>query len=195
MTADALRSFLARWIPIEAAGPYGEIQQRERLAAVAEFVAAKCAGDFVEIGVLHGSTTVLLAEVARRCGRKVIAIDPFEVGTQNCTGAEMGIFLKNIQPYADVVEFLRMRSDDWRVRPWIGTRHLAFAFVDGLHEYATCLHDIAAVSHAAVIAVDDTKEMGEVRAAFADAAVQLARPGRAARDTIVHTEFRESWMV
>lgn len=187
MKADTLRAFLAQWIEIEQAGPYGEIRQRERLAAVAELVAKEHAGDFVEIGVLHGSTTVMLAEVARRYGRKVIAIDPFEIGTQNCSGGELEIFLKNVEPYADVVEFLRMRSDDARVREVVWRRALAFAFVDGLHTYLACYDDLFLVKHAAVIAVDDTLWSAEVRSALSD--------GAGGRAQIVIPEFRESWLV
>lgn len=185
--AEVLRDLLSQWIPIERQGPYGEREQRERLQAAARLVCGQCDGDLVEIGCLHGSTTVMLAEVAKEYNRHVIAIDPFETGTQNCDGSEMEIFCKNTEPYTDIVDFLRMRSDDPRAVEFVKARELAFAFVDGLHEYATCLRDIRTVNHATVIAVDDTLWSADVRRAYAE--------GAGTRTKIEIAEFRESWLI
>lgn len=191
MNAETLSAFLAQWLPVEERGPHGEIQQRERIQAVAEFVALEHAGDFVEIGCLHGSTTVLLADVARRFGRRVLAIDPFELGTQNCFGGEFEIFMRTIEPYADVIDFYRLRSDDPHVIQELARREIALAFVDGLHTYDTCLGDIKSVGHATVIAVDDTLWSAEVRKAFEDGAALL----RESESGLVLPQFRESWIV
>lgn len=195
MNLAQLSEFLDQWVPIERGGPHGERQQRERLAAVAELVLQQPneGGDIVEIGCLHGSTTVLLAEVARKYGQRVIAIDPWLVGTQNCSGGEYEIFQQTIAPFANTIDVLRMRSDDRRVHDVLWERPLSFAFVDGLHTYEAALHDIRWVDHAAVIAVDDLLWSSEVRKAFVQAAVDSA--GKRNLQSIYFPEFREGYLL
>lgn len=180
---------------IDAGDPQGDgaFYQRERIAAGARWAVSKFAGDLVEIGVLHGSTTVRLAEVARIAKRRVIAIDPFEVGTQNVEPETYGIFCQTIEPYVDVIDFMRMRSDDERVTAELRERKLAFAFVDGLHEWDAALYDLIAVSHAGLIVLDDTRWSKDVSGAlteFGGVGMQ-----RFFRKVISHSYWRESWIV
>jgi hypothetical protein len=70
----------------------GAVRQRDRLSWVAEWRARTYPGDFVEIGAYMGETTVRLAQVAQAYGRRVIVVDPWQVGTQNCEGHEYDIF-------------------------------------------------------------------------------------------------------
>jgi len=185
---DDLMKILQSYAEIERGGTDGSIQQRERLQEVARFTAQRAVGDIVEIGCLHGSTTVLFAQVAREFNCKVIAIDPWQIGTQNIDGGEFEIFCRTIEPYRDVIEVWRHSSQDAAVIERLQFRQLAFAFVDGLHEYAACLSDIRTVFHAALVAVDDTNGWSvEVKRAFADGAGQ--------RTQIINPFFRESYLL
>jgi predicted O-methyltransferase YrrM len=173
MTTDQLLLILGAFVQPELDGIAHESAQsrgstylRERLTIVAERMARDQAGDLLEIGCLNGSTTVRLAQVARLHGRRVIAVDPWEPGTQNCTGAEYGQFLTAIAPYADIVDVVRKDSRDPDAIAYIKARPLCFAFVDGLHEYQACLSDIWACHHAHLIVVDDITWNEGVRRAW-----------------------------
>ena len=185
---DDLMSILESYAEIERGGTDGSIQQRERLQDVARFAVQHAAGDIVEIGCLHGSTTVLFAEVAREFGRYVFAIDPWLIGTQNCDGGEYEIFCRTVEPYRDVIKERHHSSQNDEVIQELKHRPLAFAFVDGLHEYAAVLSDIGAVFHAALLAVDDTNGWSvEVKRAYAD--------GAGTRTQIVNPLFTESYLL
>jgi|YNPNPStandDraft_1061719.scaffolds.fasta_scaffold43130_2 predicted O-methyltransferase YrrM len=146
---------------------HGSNQQRQRVAEIAEMCARRHPGDFVEIGAYLGETTNRLAEVARKHHRRVIAVDPWEPGTQNCEGWEYEAFLQNIEPYADIVEVVRASSLDKSTKALISERALCFAFVDGLHTYEACLSDIRTVAHTrGIIVVDDVLWSNELMRAF-----------------------------
>lgn len=183
-----LLRLLAPYVEIERGGSDGSIQQRERLYEVAEFMVKRVEGDFVEIGCLHGSTTVLFAQVAQRFDRRVLAIDPWQIGTQNCEGGEYEIFLRTIKPYANIVDVVRESSAAPEVVARLKRTEIAFAFVDGLHEYNACLQDIQSVHHAYLIAVDDTNGWSkEVARAF--------KEGAREKTQISNPNFRESYLL
>jgi hypothetical protein len=77
--------------------------------------------------------------------------------------------LDAIESYRDVVDFVRMNSESPEAVAIIKARHLAFSFVDGLHEYRNCLSDIRACSHSGLIAVDDIHWSPELAQAFTEA--------------------------
>lgn len=145
----------------------GSIQQSARIASVAEYCAQGWAGDLIEIGCFLGGTTVKLAEVAKKYNRRMIALDPWQLGTQNCHGGEYETFLKNTEAYRDVIDIVRSDSLDPQTIDKIKNKQLCFAFVDGLHTYEACLQDIQTVAHCfGVIAVDDTTWSPDVVRAF-----------------------------
>ena len=145
---------------------WGWVQQRERLAAVAEWCASKCEGSIVEIGCQEGLTTKLLGAVARKHNRRVIAVDSWIPGTSGCEGGEYEKFLANIELYQDIIEVLRLPSDDVRVSNRLVNEQLCFAYVDALHTTVACAQDIRIVSHASCIAVDDILWDGAVLVAY-----------------------------
>ena len=135
---------------------HGAARQRERIHSVAELNVQRHEGDLIEIGAYKGETTRHLCEVARRYSRRVIVVDPWMTGTQDCDGEEFDTFLRNVEPYLDLVDIIRASSLDPEVISQIGKRRLAFAFVDGHHSYEACFSDICAVRHTlGMIAVDD----------------------------------------
>ncbi len=154
----------------------GSAYQKERIASVAECCVREHPGDIIEIGCYVGETTRYLCQVARRHGRRVIAVDPWEIGTQNCQGGEYEAFLKSVEEFRDIVDIVRLSSLSPDAIRQIRSRELAFAFVDGLHNYEACLSDIRTVSHChGVIAVDDTRWSPGVRLAFFEAGAGLKR--------------------
>ncbi len=160
-TLDELKSF--------ELAPYmrGSMQQRERIVRVAEYCARRQPGDFLEIGCYVGETTKILAEIARKYHRRVIAVDPWEPGTQNCVGWEYNAFLQKVEPYADIVDIVRASSLNRETIALIKERALCFAFIDGLHTYSACLSDIQTVAHCqGIIVVDDILWNDEVMFAF-----------------------------
>jgi len=148
-------------------------KSRETSGDYLRFVATECCkrveGDLVEIGCLSGTCTRVLAQVARKYGRKVWAVDPYEPGTMNCPAEDIqrsrardGLtsyerFTKNIlEPYADVVELLRFSSQDPTVIKRLKGLDISFAHVDGLHTTEACKTDILTLSHCGgAVAVDD----------------------------------------
>lgn len=192
MNPHTLQQFADQWLTIERGGD-GAFRQRERLQELANLLlTANSKRDIVEIGCLNGSTTQLLAATAHQFGRKVIAIDPWKVGTQNCAGGEYDNFCKAIEPFKNSVEVVRLRSDDPAVLPHI-PKNLALAFVDGLHEYETALQDILMVQHAEVVVVDDITWSAELRRAVEEACFQT-RYGRRLTPLFV-SNYREAYLI
>jgi len=151
-------------------------KQTRRLYSVARLCASYYAGDLVEIGAFKGGTTVQLLQVAEEFNRRVLVIDPWETGTQDCYGPERRIFLKATAPWADRLDVLRLSSQDPEATAAIKARMLCFAYVDGLHQYEPCLTDIHSVEHCAgVIAVDDVRWSSGVLTAFFQGAMDLER--------------------
>lgn len=158
----------------------GSIQQRERLSAVAEWCVRNHPGDLIEIGCLHGGTTVHLADIAQSHGRHVICVDPWP---PKCplTNTDYGpdpfaIFKERLQPWWDILDVFKTSSMDAATVPAIKSRPLAFAFVDGLHSYEATLSDIKTVSHCSgVIAVDDVLWSEDVRRAYDEGAKLIKR--------------------
>lgn len=143
----------------------GSIQYQDRWMAVAKHYLSKWPGDVVEIGAMAGGTTVRLAVLAE--DRQVIVIDPWETGTQNCAGWEYETYLENTEEFTNILT-LRMESQDKRAFEYLKDRELAFAIVDGLHEYDACLSDVELVTAAPIIVVDDILWNTEVEKAFVD---------------------------
>lgn len=174
MNVASLYELLEPWVVLEQTDTYGGVVQPDRLLVVAREACHAHRGDLVEIGCQYGRTTVKLAQVAREFDRKLIAVDPYQPGTQNCEGDELGIFTATMEPYADVLQFHRLDSREPAVQGLL-TGPLAFAFIDGLHTYAACCNDIANTAHAGLLVVDDVIWSAEVRRAFYEAAEYLPR--------------------
>lgn len=162
----------------EWASPWtkGTIQWRERTEPIARYCAEHWPGDLVEIGCYCGQSTVLFAEIAREHGRRVIAVDPWAVGTANCDGHEYGEFIKATEPWKDIIDIVRLPSQDPEAIAYLAGRELCFALVDGLHQYEAAYSDIMAVAHCnGIIAVDDLLWNVDVERAFYDAQADTLR--------------------
>lgn len=192
MNRTAILQFANQWLHVEQGTPDGSEGQRDRIYELAMvLLTANRRRDLVEIGCLNGSTTQRLAIAAREMNRKVVAIDPWTIGTQNCNGGEYENFMEAIEPFKEYVDVVRLRSDDPAVRPHI-PKQLAMAFVDGLHTYEAALQDILMVQHAEVIVVDDVG-MEEVHRALEDACWQTRFARRL--EPVFVANYREAYLI
>lgn len=144
----------------------------DRVEAAAWWAAKRYPGDLVEIGAYKGVGTERLALAAQAHKRRVIVVDPWKRGTQNCKGNEYNIFTKRMAPYEHLLDVVRLPSQDPEAVATLKDRELCFVLVDGLHKYATVKSDIAACLHAPVICVDDVAWHRGVRQAFEEAAAE-----------------------
>ena len=151
-------------------------RQPDRLRLIANMSAMAENGDLAEIGAQRGVTTVHLLSVASELDRRVIVVDPWTPGTQDCRGHEFAIFEQATAEYNDILDVVRLPSQDSQAIEALLARTLCFAYVDGLHQHGPALCDIMAVRYTeGVIAVDDVWMFAGVRAAFEQAAVLLGR--------------------
>lgn len=134
---------------------YGGVKLPKRMGALA-LKHVEIPGDFVEIGAYLGETTIELCKAAQKAKKKVIVIDPWEIGTQNCNGGEYEQFLANTASYKSVLEVHRMSSLDAAAAFLLKDRPIAMAFVDGLHTFEGATNDIAITQHCiGAVVVDD----------------------------------------
>ncbi|MFB6273728.1 MAG: class I SAM-dependent methyltransferase [Salinibacter sp.] len=186
MTSHADRENVSTEIPKHGRGSE---YQRTRLTQVAGRSAQLYDGSFLEIGAFLGHTTVWLAEKAREHNRKVIVVDPWQPGTQNCDGDEYQRFLENTYHQRDVIDVHRSSSLAPDIQRVLGDQKFAFAFVDGLHTYRACLSDIFTIAHAPIIAVDDIRWKPELMLAFRQAAKSMKKLA------YHHSSCREGYLV
>jgi hypothetical protein len=154
---------------------HGGTRQRDRLEKVAEWCAATWPGDLVEIGCLTGAMTVRLARIAARHGRRVIAVDPWTPGIQECKDGDYERFLANIKPHRDRVDVMRLPSQNEEVKAIVKKRELCFTLIDGLHTGEAVSSDILTVAHAQIIAVDEVLHNAKIRSAFVQGARQTGK--------------------
>lgn len=176
LTGEEIKAYSAGGIGL------GALENRSRIRKVAEFCAKTWPGDLAEIGLGHGKTTTILAEIARKYGRRVIGIDPFSVMGTGWGDNYYDVFLENTEPWRETIDLIKRSSMDPEVITTIKARDLCFAYVDGLHTYEACFSDILSVGHCkGIIAVDDIHIQGkgtyqmELLRAFLSGAVSLGR--------------------
>ena len=140
-------------------GEITELFQKILICSVADLAMQNFGGNIIEIGAAEGKATVALAETAKRYGRKVLVIDPYN-GQQEGTDAIYSQFKDAIAPYGGVVEHLRDSSMNESAITAMKAFNPSFVFVDGLHHEWAAYSDIRA-SYAALpvggyVCVDDT---------------------------------------
>ncbi len=169
---------------------FGGSMQRQRLENFARWSAARYPGDFVEIGAFCGETSRLLAKAAADNGRRLIVIDPWISGDQDCTGTEYEMFQANIAPWKEHVDVWRESSQSPGVIARLRQRPLCFAFVDGLHTLHGAFSDTMSVGHAkGIIAADDVRYNHDLAFAHNHAAALLRR------FSIIDPDLREAYLL
>lgn len=106
---------------------------RERVVDTCKLAVKRFPGDICEIGAKTGLTTVLLAEIAREYSRKIIVVDPWELGVHDCYYGEYEEFLKRMTPYNDILEIIRGKSQEEWVISSLRKKTFSFVFIDALH--------------------------------------------------------------
>jgi hypothetical protein len=123
--------------------------------------ASKLNGDFAEIGLGVGETTVKLLGY----NKKVLGVDPFEDGWDEMPKSygqpyryeEFNNRVKNYNNF----ELLKVNSLSEEAQIFL-SRPLALAYVDGLQYKGAVLSDLRIVSHAEIIIVDDINRRSHI---------------------------------
>lgn len=122
-----------------------------------EYAVANHDGDIVEIGAGYGETTIYFLAIAEKYNRKVIVIDPFELGWSDMPPTyryAYDVFEGKTSKYKDRL-ILHKRNSLCKSSEAICSGTLAFAFIDGLQLKGSLLNDIRITNHAAIICLDD----------------------------------------
>lgn len=138
----------------------GSFQNYQRLGLAAEYCVLNYPGDLIEIGCLFGEATVIFAAIARKHGRRVIAVDPWQYNPgdpyYDPDKDHYKLFCDAIAEWKGIIDVMRVSSLDPQAINEIKSRSLCFAYQDGLHTYEGVTTDLSTLSHCAgIIAVDD----------------------------------------
>ena len=134
----------------------GSFQNYRRLGLIAEYCVLNYPGDLVEVGCLFGEATVIFAAIAKKHGRRVIAVDPWQAPPPYGDEKPYDVWCRTIAPYRDIIDEQHVSSLSDQAISLLKSRQLCFAYLDGDHSYNAVSLDIQAVAHCAgIIAVDD----------------------------------------
>lgn len=134
---------------------------KDRVVALAGHCCANNPGDLIEVGCLGGATTVELAAVARTYGRQLYAVDNWLPGGDDKLRERVfPNFLKEIDPFRDVVQVCDMDAHGNAATEVYIRNHFAFAFVDDGHRYPQALYELLCLmpQTSGMIVVDDIHE-------------------------------------
>lgn len=126
----------------DAESPEG---RTNRFGLMMDTILENTEGDVYEIGCGYGHSTAQFLKAAKKFGRSVVAIDPFNDGVYPYKD-----FLKRVKGF-DNLFLTKDSSQDLSGL----TRQAAFAFIDGLQTKEAVLHDLNLCSNAKIICVDD----------------------------------------
>ena len=166
--------------------------RQKRWLIAAEYSLQRHPGDLVEIGVLSGGTTIHLAKLANRYGRRVIAVDPWVwdadyKGKGGCTETTHDEFYARMKDYLHIVDVIYDFSE--RAADTIKARDICFGLIDGAHFYDPCKRDIETLWYCAgIIALDDLWMEG-VKRAFLEAGEKQGR------EAFYHDRLAEGYLL
>lgn len=120
----------------------GSVLQRQRLQMLADRCCANLPGDICEIGVYAGGTSTLLAQVARRWGRKLICVDNWKGGDSYELDKIGKIFKRDMEPYADVLVLIEGDAHAPEIIERIQEWRFCFSFSDDGHSYAAHVSEL-----------------------------------------------------
>ena len=121
---------------------HGGVLFSSRMQQIASLAASQHEGDLIEIGCYSGTTSIRLAAVAKETNRKLVCVDNWVPGTGwDHEGAERG-FLKDMKPFAEWVEIVRMDAHSEEAIERIKQRKYCFALSDDGHSYEDHLSEL-----------------------------------------------------
>lgn len=152
----------------------GAFHFRDRMKFLAELSCKSGPGDIIEIGVLSGDTSVILAGVAKEYGRKFVGIDNWPT-TGVAASYRLDLceqaYYKTMEPMKSVAETWRVEAHSPETLQRIRDRQWAFALSDDGHQYEDHLAELLALmpTTTGVIAADDINYHTHVTDAMRDA--------------------------
>lgn len=171
----------------------GSVLQRERLGQMARTCTTLCAGNLIEIGCLVGSTSIILAQVAKDHGRKLICVDNWKGGDEYELDKLEPEFRKNVQPFGDTVVIIKGDAHTRSIFDEI-LKHkpFCFAFSDDGHSYDDHFYELLNLLPwvTGLVAVDDNY-LPEVRKAIDDV---LMLHTNKSWQVLYDPRLRETWL-
>lgn len=127
-------------------------------------------GNIIEIGAGVGETTVMLLEYAKKFDRKVIVIDPHELGWNDMPESygkpyKYDEFIYNTKSYHDYLIHIRLSSQDKGIKDeLVKYTPYSFAFVDGLQYKSAVLGDLRLMDSfdVSIMCLDDYNRVTEL---------------------------------
>ena len=173
----------------------GSVLQRKRVALIAERAVLAGPGDIIEIGVLSGGTSMLLAPIASKYGRRFVAVDNWPTNIINHEQYRLDLCEQqcheNVRPWGYCVDVWREDAHAPETLEKIKAGTYSFAFSDDGHLFDDHLKELRALlpSTSGIVCVDDVY-LPEVRQAI-EAAI-----GEFPAWTVLYgAGLREAWMV
>jgi hypothetical protein len=147
----------------------GHVFQRERIALLADRCCQAIPGDLIEIGAYQGGTSVVLAQVARKHKRRLICVDDFKAGCSWNLDQIEPRFLEAIEPYRDVIDYLKMDAHHPDTIAAIQARRYCAAFSDDGHSIESHISELTTLLPVVdgLVIVDDTDYPGVKEAVYA----------------------------
>lgn len=109
---------------------------------------SEAAGDVLEIGCFMGHTTCYLARWAEKTGKRVFAVDPFDINTDEPRSGlyseyldgldQMLVYQKNVSGFTNVIT-LPVKSS---FVDFSSGQQFCCVFIDGAHDLRSVEHDI-----------------------------------------------------
>jgi cephalosporin hydroxylase len=171
----------------------GSVLQRQRIQDMADRCCNRRDGDLIEVGVYAGGTSTLLAQVARKYGRKLICVDNWKGGDSYELDKIGRIFKSDMAQYADVLILIEDDAHAPRVIEQIQSRRYCFAFSDDGHSFEAHVSELETLLPVTdgLICVDDTSYPG-VTDAIQSVLLSGNFPGW---EWLIDRRLREDWLV
>lgn len=191
----------------------GHVDQRERIALLADRACQSGPGDLIEIGAYTGATSEILATIANKYGRKLIIVDSWK-GGDSFALQDVGMqFVKSMSAkgwidnprsleiaiadgtqvafYGETLIVLKADAHTPEAREFIQKRRYCFAFSDDGHDHWIHCHELETLLPVCdgLIAADDCY------LPFARQAVLDTVPKFPGWQIIEHPRMSELWII
>jgi predicted O-methyltransferase YrrM len=127
-------------------------------------------GDVLEIGAFIGNTTKMFSKaLENNINKKIYVLDPYN-GQQEGNDNVYSQFKQNTNELINLIHYREKSQSDFAIN-FMKKNRFMYVFVDGLHTYEGCFHDMLNIadnlSIGGVICLDDTNVI-EIKKALSD---------------------------